>query len=116
MATEDPMIDEPVIFERGEIVTVHGEIDYAKTPALRQQLLKITRAGSGVLVLDLHDVAYMDSSGLATLVETLQACRKADRALILCCLSEKVNGIFEIARLGSVFTVVKTLEEAKQAG
>ena len=65
------------------------------------------------LVLDLSGVPYMDSSGVATLVEALQTQRKAGNKLVLCSLQPKVRGIFEIARLNMVFDIVSDSAAAK---
>ncbi len=69
----------------------------------------------GRLIIDLSQVPYMDSSGVATLVEAMQIARRNKTELILCALPSKVFSIFEIARLDMVFKIVDTLEEAKSA-
>ena len=64
------------------------------------------------VVVDLGEVPYMDSSGLATLVEAMQIARKNQGKLIICALQQKVRSIFEIARLDMVFKIVNTRDEA----
>jgi anti-sigma B factor antagonist len=51
------------------------------------------------LVVDLAQVPYMDSSGVATFVEAMQIARRVGSKLVLCALQERVRSIFEIARL-----------------
>lgn len=114
MAPETPMISPPEPNPKGVTVRLHGEIDYAKTPAFRQALLELVQADTSDLILDLADVGYMDSSGVATLIEVLQACRQAGRRLALCRLTPEVRSIFEIARLTSVFEVFASVEEARK--
>ena len=67
------------------------------------------------LVVDLAGVEYMDSSGVATLVEALQIARKNNTKVVLCDLKDKVRSIFEIARLDTVFTIVGSRDEALKA-
>ena len=66
----------------------------------------------GRLVLDLSQVDYMDSSGVATLVEALQQCRTRQTALVLSGLQARVRSVFEIAKLDSVFTIRTDLDAA----
>ncbi|MCE2968132.1 MAG: STAS domain-containing protein [Phycisphaerales bacterium] len=98
--------------EKGAIViTPSGDIDLNGSPALRAELKKHNVKGSR-LVVDLTGVPYMDSSGLATLVEAMQASRKNGWTLVLCALTDRVRSIFAIAKLDSVFTIVPTKADA----
>jgi anti-sigma B factor antagonist len=67
------------------------------------------------MVVDLTGVQYMDSSGVAVLVEALQSQTRKGNKLVLCCLQPKVKGIFEIARLNMVFKIVDDVEAARTA-
>ena len=69
----------------------------------------------GVVVIDLSHVQYMDSSGVATLVECLQRTRNAGIELHLCQLNERVLSVFQIARLDGVFSIVGTIDDAMTA-
>jgi len=60
-------------------------------------------------------VPYMDSSGVATLVEAMQTARRTGGRLILCSMQAKVRSIFEIARLDTVFTIVASADEGLKA-
>ncbi|MCE9618675.1 MAG: STAS domain-containing protein [Planctomycetes bacterium] len=92
-----------------------GDVDMARSPALRAKLTESLKSKPGRLVVDLSDVPYMDSSGLATLIEALQTTRKNQIKFIICNLSPRVRSILEIARLTTVFTVVENREQALQA-
>ena len=106
MAKADVLISKQQPLADGVIVSVSGEIDFSRSPDLRNELMAILGRKPARLVLDLSGVPYMDSSGVATLVETLMAQRKAGSKLVLCGLQPKVRGIFEIAKLNMVFTIV----------
>jgi len=95
------------------ILRPHGEIDLGRSPSLRQQITEAMSREFDRLVIDLSEVPYMDSSGVATLVEAMQHSRRAGSKLVLCGLQEKVRSIFEIARLDTVFTIVSDCEEAR---
>ena len=94
------------------VLAPQGEVDMARSPLLRKAIGDAMKAKPGKLVLDLAAVAYMDSSGLATLVEALQNSRKASLPLVLCGLTPRVRSILEIARLNTVFTLCDTREQA----
>ncbi len=99
----------------GMILRAAGDIDLSCAPALQQELARLQSDKPERLIIDLHGVPYMDSSGLATLVEAMQITRRRGGRLILCQLQEKVRSIFEIARLDTVFTIVESCDEATSA-
>ena len=80
--------------------------------SLRVQLGDVIGHASGTVVINLSEVPYMDSSGVATFVEAMQIARRRSRPLVLCAMQERVKSIFEIARLDTVFRITDTLEEA----
>lgn len=96
------------------IVSLGGEVDIVRSPDLQVSLKDaIGRTpNGGSVVVDLSDVTYMDSSGVATLVRGLQLSRKKGVGLVLCSLQDRVRSIFEIARLDTVFPIAGTLDEA----
>lgn len=89
-----------------------GEIDLSRSPVLRHHLTAAQQSKPDRLIVDLKDVPYMDSSGVATLIEAMQNSRKHGTQLVLCELQDKVRSIFEIARLEDVFTIVNSREDA----
>jgi len=99
----------------GKYVALSGDVDLSRSPELRHGLLEMAKQKPQRLVIDLAGVPYMDSSGVATLVETLQAQRKGGGKMVLCNLQPKVLSIFEIARLNMVFTIVDDKDAACQA-
>ncbi len=96
------------------IIRPIGEVDLSRSPSLRHHLASALR-GCARLVVDLSKVPYMDSSGVATLVETMQAARRDGTTLVLCGLQDKVRSVFEIARLDTIFTIVATPDEGMKA-
>ncbi len=99
----------------GVCVILSGDIDLSRSPELRAGLLELVKSKPARLIIDLGGVPYMDSSGVATLVEALQQQRRNQGRLILCGLQPKVRSIFEIARLNMVFTILETADAAKTA-
>jgi anti-sigma B factor antagonist len=89
------------------IASLYGEIDLHNSPELRHVILALMQAHAPQrLVLNLMQVPYMDSSAVAVLVEALQKMRKSGGKIFLTNLQPRVQGLLEIARLSSVFTIV----------
>ena len=87
------------------IVSLRGEIDLKSSPDVRVAMKEILASKPMEVIIDLEDVGYMDSSGVATLVEALQQIKKYEGKLILRKLQPRVKSIFEIARLTEIFDI-----------
>ena len=88
-----------------DIVKLPERLMMADAPAARATLKEIIGAGSGRLILDLSDTAFMDSSGLSVLVSSLQAARKKEGDVYLAGMSNTVRALFELTRLHTVFKI-----------
>ena len=95
------------------VASLRGEIDLHNSPSVRTALLKFLDENKPKkLVLNLGAVPYMDSSAIAVLVEALQKTRKIGGRIFLTDLQPRVQGLLEIARLGTIFVLVKDEAEA----
>ncbi len=91
------------------VVAFTGEIDLESSPAAREILLKCLESSDKVIV-DLSEVTYIDSSGVASLVEALQAAKKNGGHFSLAAVSEPTRRVLELARLDKVFTLYDTVD------
>jgi len=88
-------------------ITVGGEVDLYTSPDLRSAIIKaVPTAASGVEV-ELSGVEYMDSSGVATLVEGFKSARENSKKFVLVAPSASVMKVLELARLDAVFEIEK---------
>ena len=87
------------------LIRVSGEVDLYSSPELRKSILKTVPSARGTLAIDLSGVTYIDSSGVATLVEGLRSAGKNDTGFVLVSPSSAVMQVLELARLDSVFEV-----------
>ncbi|MDB5172939.1 MAG: anti-sigma factor antagonist [Phycisphaerales bacterium] len=95
------------------IMAVRGEIDLHNSPELRTQIFDfLGKYAPKRLILNLNQVPYMDSSAIAVLVEALRRVRTLGGKICLVGLQPRVQGLLEIARLGTIFTIAKDEEEA----
>jgi anti-sigma B factor antagonist len=97
----------------GHLMRLKGDVDMNTSPDVRNGLGEVFKqAGSKALVINLSGVRYMDSSGIATLVEAMQNCMKKGMKLRLVELSPSVRDVFELARLASIFEIFPSVNEA----
>ena len=97
----------------GVLMKLRGDVDMNTSPDVRSSLgAAFKLGGARALLIDLSGVRYMDSSGIATLVEALQYCMKQNMRLRLVELSPSVRDVFELARLASVFEIYANVTEA----
>ena len=97
--------------EAGVVVaSFSGEVDLEHSPAARQVLLECVGRGKKVLV-DLSAVEYIDSSGVASLVEAFQRAKKAGQGFALVAVNEAPRRVLQLARLDKVFTIHETLAD-----
>jgi anti-sigma B factor antagonist len=97
------------------IVAIRGDIDLESSPKLRQFLKPKSSEKCPYLVFDFTEVNYIDSSGLATLIEYFQTAQSFKGKLALCNLSPRVRNVFEIVRLQEVFPLYPDLNSALSA-
>lgn len=96
------------------IVAFTGDVDLQTSPQARQALLEAVGRGKP-LVVDLSGVGYIDSSGVASLVEALQASKKAGQTFALAAASEGALRVLKLARLDRVFAIHDSLDGALAA-
>ena len=86
------------------IVSLHGDVDLEMAPSVRKILLNCVAGGKAVLV-DMSNVAYIDSSGIASLIEALQTSMGNGNPFGLIAVSEQARRVLELARLDKVFAI-----------
>lgn len=94
------------------IIELFGEIDLDSSPDVRKQILAVTQKKSPKIIINLAGVTYMDSSGVATMVEGLQRTNAYNGRFILVNLGPGVHEVFELSRLDKVFKIFDDITEA----
>jgi len=93
------------------IVDVSGDIDMGTSPGLRKTLLESLKQ-TPRLVINLREVRYIDSSGIASLVEVLKEARNKQKRLVLFGLTAAVREVLQLTRLTKIFDIRDTEEQA----
>src|ERR1700690_3440566 len=90
--------------EGGTLVRLRGRLSIDPSPAFRDRLLAMLRRQSPAAVMvDLSEVSYIDTSGVATLVEGLKTARHRKTTLCLQGLQGRVRHLFEVTGLLTLF-------------
>jgi anti-sigma B factor antagonist len=92
------------------VVSFEGDVDLESSPAARKVLLEQVGRKRDVVV-DLSRVEYIDSSGVASLVEAYQDSRRHGMQFALAAVSPRALRVLQLARLDKVFTIHETLAE-----
>ena len=100
-------VDKTTIFD------VTGDIDLANSPEVRKALLhEIRDARTPKVVMNLSKVRYIDSSGVASLVEGLKASRDVGSRFVLFGLSAPAREVLQLSRLLKIFEVYDNEDQA----
>jgi anti-sigma B factor antagonist len=94
------------------LVRLTGEVDLSWSQQVRREILDGLVA-CGKVGVELSAVSYIDSSGIAALVEGFQNARTKGRQFGLVASSSAVMSVLKLARLDQVFPLFATLEAAR---
>jgi anti-sigma B factor antagonist len=89
---------------------VHGDVDLKSARDFRGALDEAAQDGKQRLIVDMSEVPFMDSSGLAALIGAHKAFRARTHMVVVC--PDNLRRIFEVTRLDSIVSIVGTLPEA----
>ena len=91
---------------------VEGEIDINSSPVIKKSFDKLLSSKTPKIIVNFSKVTYVDSSGLATLVEILKNMRSYGGRLRLTNLSSKIKSLFEITKLEKLFEIMADEQDA----
>ena len=94
-----------------KVVEVEGDVDLGTSPVFRRTLFEILPRAAK-LALDLKAIRYIDSSGIATLIEVLKDSQRLNKQFVLFGLSPAVQEVFRLTHVIRIFRVFETEQEA----
>lgn len=107
------MLDIHEVSDQGvPVLAMRGEIDLSSAPRLREALLRLQTGEPSVVVLDLSEVTFLDSTGLGILIGALKRIQTAGGELRLVINRPNLLKVFEITGLTSLFTLCQSRAEA----
>src|SRR5437868_14704276 len=101
--------------DQPNVLPLDGEIDLHVSPRVALSLEQMVNKKPAKLVVDLSRVSYIDSSGLAVLIEAMQSVEEYGGLFAIAGMQETVRSIFEIARLDQVFRIFPDVDSALAA-
>lgn len=87
------------------VLVLQGEIDLHESPRVKDGILRLLKDDPSRVFIDLSRVTYIDSSGLAVLIEAMQRINAYGGKLALFGVHDAVQNIVHIARLDQVFRI-----------
>src|SRR5215467_10615411 len=109
---KDPASPNMPLQSRFNVVPLKGEIDLHVSPTVTATLNEVIDKKPERLVVDLSEVSYIDSAGLAALIQAMQKVEGYGGKFMLSGLQETVRSIFEISRLDQVFQIFPDADAA----
>jgi anti-sigma B factor antagonist len=98
--------------ERCASVTLAGRLDAGNAQMIKETLMQLINAGVIHLVVDLAQVPFIDSAGLAALVSALKATRRVGGSVLLSGVQPQARTVFSLTMLDQVFAIHPSLEAA----
>jgi anti-sigma B factor antagonist len=96
------------------IVAVTGEVDIATVTRLRERLFELAASGR-TLVVDLDQVSFIDSAGLAALVGTARRTAAHGASLQVVCTRPRIRQLFRLTGLDAQVPLARTLDRALES-
>jgi anti-sigma B factor antagonist len=96
---------------RAAVVAVSGELDLASSPALQEELDRLASSDTELLIIDLRELDFMDSTGLSVLVRAHQRAEEHGRQLAMVKGPQQVQRLLSLTGVGDRLTLVDAPEE-----
>ena len=93
-----------------DLLQLNGEVDLHYSPTLREKILGSLKGGKALLV-DLENVRYIDSSGIASLVEGFQTAKSAKLHYGLLNVSTAAMQVLTLTRLDKIFSLYSSADQ-----
>ncbi len=95
------------------VLEISGDVDLASSPDLRAVLHTFAKKRIPALVVDLRQVNYVDSSGLATLIEYVRLAQAYGGKFALTNVNERVRTILDLVRLTEFLSIYPSVDDAR---
>lgn len=88
-----------------KIIEPSGRLDITNVAKFRLDISGLVALKPKVIIIDLKDVSFMDSSGLGALVSALKTARFAQCELYICALNDQVRMLFDLTSMSKIFKI-----------
>jgi anti-sigma B factor antagonist len=94
------------------VIALSGELDLYTCPEFKAELLKVIEDGAKLVVVDLTETTFIDSTALGVLIRGVERLKTQDGRLVAACSDPNIVKIFEVTGLDRIFSVCRSREEA----
>ncbi|MEH1792717.1 STAS domain-containing protein [Nostoc sp.] len=94
-----------------KVLELSGILDGIRGNELRREVSGIVANGANILLIDMKEVKFIDSSGLGALVSAMQITRNANTKLFICSISDQVRMLFELTKMDRIFQTFADQDE-----
>ena len=96
---------------RATVIAVRGELDLASSPALQEELDRVSASDAEMLIIDLRELDFMDSTGLSVLVRAHQRAEEQGRQLAMVKGAQQVQRLLSLTGVADRLTLVDRPED-----
>jgi anti-sigma B factor antagonist len=93
------------------VLGLHGELDLLGAPLLEKEIESAEVGGKAIVVLDLHDLQFVDSAGLRVILAANESARSQGRELALTRGSDQVQRLFTVAGVSEHLRIIASPDE-----
>jgi anti-sigma B factor antagonist len=94
------------------VIALSGELDLYSCPEFKEELLRVIGTGASLVVVDLTETTFIDSTALGVLIRGVERLKTQDGRLVVACSDPNIVKVFEVTGLDRIFTVHSSLDEA----
>jgi anti-sigma B factor antagonist len=97
------------------LLSVRGELDLASSPALEEQFEQALAETPALVIIDLRELEFMDSTGLSVLIRAHQRTQEAGQRLAIVNGSRQVRRLLSLTGVADRLTIVDDPQELSQS-
>ncbi|QIZ70073.1 STAS domain-containing protein [Oxynema aestuarii] len=97
-----------------EVIRPTGILDATQASQLRREIAHCLEKETEIVLVNLEQVAFIDSSGLGALVSALKMVRNSGGALFICSINDQVRMLFDLTSMDRVFKIYENEERFRQ--
>jgi anti-sigma B factor antagonist len=94
------------------VIGLNGEVDLYTCPEFKQELLRVIADGATLVVVDLSETTFIDSTGLGVLIRGVERLQSEGGRLAVVCTDPNMTKVFEVTGLDRVFSIYSSRNEA----
>jgi len=93
------------------LLDVRGELDLASSPMLEQALERVIATSPSMVIIDLRELEFMDSTGLSVLIRAHQRALQGSHRLGIVNGSRQIRRLLSLTGVADRLTIVERPEE-----